>query len=126
MTRPMSPCRCCLERLSWGNCRQFLQDRLTANVAAVDDVVTAAQECSGLGPEQAVGVRDDANAKHQPRWLRAVKAAYGTSSILRLCGAPLMATRRDARPGSGGLPGRSGSPEPRLDIPIRHRDQGVQ
>ena len=45
--------------------RERLEDRRVADVAAVNDVVAAAQEVEHFRPQQAVGVRDQADA-HSP------------------------------------------------------------
>jgi hypothetical protein len=43
---------------------QLFQDARIADVAAVNDVVAAAQEVFGFGPQETVGVGDEAYAGH--------------------------------------------------------------
>ncbi len=52
------------------NRRELLQYLLTADIPRMDDVVAAAQERTGLRPQQTVRVRDEANAKQvtAPSW----------------------------------------------------------
>ena len=45
----------------WSDCFQLIENRRIAYIASVNDVIGATQRLNGLGPQQTVGVGDDAD-----------------------------------------------------------------